>query len=154
MLERGLGWLVIATSLTGSAGCSQLFGPEVFPTTSVKGTVTISGRPVGPGWIEFNPVDGAKGNLRTAPIRPDGSYSAERVPIGRVAVTLNNLHLPSTAKDLGTLPAGYYRFSDHPIQRDLPPGELTRLNLDLTAEASAYQQRRTELERMLKDPNE
>jgi hypothetical protein len=154
MLKRGLGWLVISASLAGSAGCSQLLGPENFPTTSIKGTVTISERPVGPGWIEFNPVDGTTGNLRTAPIRPDGSYSAERVPIGRVAVTLNNLHLPSNAKDLGALPAGYYRFSDNPIQRDLLPGELTRLDFDLTAEASAYRQRRTELDRLLNAPNE
>jgi hypothetical protein len=154
MLERGLGWIVLSASLAGLSGCSQELGPEVFPTTSVKGTITLSGRPISAGWIEFNPVEGTKGNLRSAPIQPDGSYSAVGVPVGRVTVNLINLHAASSTNELFNLPPGYFNFSEIPIRRDIPAGESTRLDFDLRTEGLDFRQRKIDLERMRNDTNE
>jgi hypothetical protein len=154
MLERGLGWIVLSTLVAGTSGCSQELGPEVFPTTSVKGTITLSGRPISAGWIEFNPVEGTKGNLRSAPIQADGSYSAAGVPVGRVAVNLVNLQATSPTNEPVKLPPGYFNFSEIPIRRDIPAGELTRLDFELRTEGLDYRQRKMDLDRMRNDTNE
>jgi hypothetical protein len=154
MLGRRWSFLVLGASMAATAGCSQILGPEVFTTTNVKGMVTLGGQSVGPGWIEFNPVDGTKGNLRTAPILPDGTYSAERVPIGRVTVALVNLHPPAQGNGVGRVPSGSFKFADSPIHRDIPTGAVTRLDFDLKDESLAYQRRRIEQDRMKNDPNE
>src|SRR5258708_2926577 len=84
-----------------AAGCSEELGPEVFRTTRVEGTVRIAGQPVTSGWVEFQPVEGAQGNLRSAPIRKDGSFAAEGVPVGRVAIGVAGLLGPPIPTSLG-----------------------------------------------------
>lgn len=72
-----------------SAGCSEERGPVPMPTTRVTGFVHEGRRPIRSGWVEFLPIDGTVGLMRSAPIRPDGTFSAERVPVGEVAVGIN-----------------------------------------------------------------
>jgi hypothetical protein len=71
-----------------AAGCEDVFGPERPPTTSVRGRVLLAGRPLSRGWLEMLPAGGTLGNLRSAPIGPDGRFAASRVPVGRVAIRL------------------------------------------------------------------
>jgi hypothetical protein len=105
-------------------GCREELGPVQFPTTRVTGVVREGERPVGGGWVEFLPVDGTVGNLRSAPIRRDGSFEADRVAVGTYQVGL-------VAAPVGSLLA--QRF--HPIRRAIPAGTSTTLTIDLIEEA-------------------
>src|SRR5262249_19496563 len=64
-------------------GCSEELGPERMETATVSGIVREGLRPVGGGWIEFTPIDGAVGLLRSAPIQPDGHFVVDRVALGK-----------------------------------------------------------------------
>jgi hypothetical protein len=70
------------------AGCAEELRPEAFRTTTITGRVTVGGRAYGPGWLEMMPVDGTTGHLRSAPVGRDGSFRAEGVPVGEVAMRL------------------------------------------------------------------
>src|SRR4051812_41549918 len=72
----------------GASGCGEELGPERFPTTRVSGSLTEGGRPLSSGWIEFIPVEGTVGNLRSGWIQPDGSFNVDGVAIGENAVRL------------------------------------------------------------------
>jgi hypothetical protein len=135
-LAIALGYCV---ALLASSGCSQELGPERFPTTRVEGRVTIGDAPIRRGWIEFNPIESTVGNLRCAPIRPDGSYSADRVPIGRVEVSLMDTKSPPVVTELGKMGLWKFKFPLSPIRRDVPAGDATRIDIDLAAEALLYQ---------------
>jgi hypothetical protein len=64
-------------------------GPEEpARTTRVAGRVSFRRRPVGSGWLQFIPIDGTVGKLRSASLRHDGTFRVESVPIGKVAVVL------------------------------------------------------------------
>jgi hypothetical protein len=78
------------------AGCAEELGPERFPTTSVSGRLTIRGQPVGGRWLEFLPGEGTLGNLRSAPLRPDGTFRVDRLPVGKLAIRLAGPPLPPT----------------------------------------------------------
>src|SRR5947209_4945853 len=67
-------------------GCSEELGPVPMPVARVHGVVTEGHRPVAGGWIEFMPVDGTVGNLRSARLEPDGSFAADRVAVGVNAI--------------------------------------------------------------------
>ncbi|HEV3162473.1 MAG TPA: hypothetical protein VGZ22_00425 [Isosphaeraceae bacterium] len=99
-------------------------------TTRVVGRVHVRSRPVGGGWIEFYPTDGTVGNLRSARIRPDGSFEADRVAIGTNAIKLVNP--PPGVLEL--LPQGAV-FKIHPrIRRDITTTPVTTLDIDLQDE--------------------
>lgn len=70
------------------SGCAEELGPETFRTTSIHGRVTVANRSLGPGWLEIMPVDGTTGLLRSARVEPDGTFRADRVPVGEVAMRL------------------------------------------------------------------
>ncbi len=93
----------------------------------VTGVVRVGDRPVDGGWIEFIPVDGTIGNIRTAPLAPDGSFEATRVAVGTNIVGL--AHAPIT------LPGGHlFETFRSPLRRDIPAGMSTHLSIDLLAE--------------------
>jgi hypothetical protein len=131
------------------AGCSEEIGPERPATSRVEGTIMVGGRPVTSGWIEFLPVEGTEGNLRTARISKDGSFSVDLVPVGRVAVAFADLRLPPIATALGPVDARTFRFFTTPIRRVIPSGIKTDLDLDLASEAYSWQKFRQELNRTL-----
>lgn len=109
------------------AGCRQELGPEHFPTALVAGRVARGGRPLEGGWLEFLPVDGAVGRLRTAPIGPDGTFRVDGVAVG-----INGVRVVAprpAGPESRMLAQGYY------IRREIPPGGVTGLEIDLGAEA-------------------
>ncbi|MDR3633310.1 MAG: hypothetical protein P4L84_05690 [Isosphaeraceae bacterium] len=112
------------------AGCREELGPVAAPTTRVTGVVRIGRRPVGGGWIEFYPVAGTVGNLRVAPVGPDGRFAADGVAVGTNMVGL--AQMPN---------AGPYRYQfrsfQSTIRRTIRPGPATTLDLDLAEEAAA-----------------
>ncbi len=123
--------IMIASCAAPVAGCREELGPEQFRTTSVSGVVRDGGRPVTGGWIEFQPVEGTVGNLRSAPIGPDGSFVADRVAVGTVAIGV-------VGAPLGGLPAEVFRELAHPIRRKIPAGPSAPLEIDLLEEAIRY----------------
>ena len=127
--------------LIGLSGCSEELGPERPPTTKVRGVVRIGKRPVGGGWIQFEPFEGTAGNLRVAPIRPDGSFETDRVPVGRLVIRLE--HLPIEAIPTPSGPIGVQAFQailrTSPIRRTIPDGKDVDLPIDLIDEAIRIQ---------------
>jgi hypothetical protein len=109
------------------SGCGEELGRDPFVTTPVKGRVHIGPKPVGGGWIEFVPFDGAVGTLRSAPIRPDGSFEADAIAVGSNAVGIVG----------APLDAGYRRLFDTlgtPIRRVIPGNRPAVLVLDIDLE--------------------
>jgi hypothetical protein len=109
-------------------GCSEELGPAVRKTARVSGVVRRGPAPVRGGWIEFCPIDGTVGNLRSAPIAPDGTFTADGVAVGRNLVGLAGV--PG-------LDHGERRFFDtlsSPIRRTIPPSPSAPLDVDLIQE--------------------
>src|SRR5207253_905083 len=71
-------------------GCSEELGPVPMRVSRVRGVVREGSRPVSGGWIEFFPVDGTIGNLRSARLRADGSFDADGVAVGVNLIRLVN----------------------------------------------------------------
>lgn len=106
-------WIGAATILLGLlSGCREELGPEQFNTTRVIGKIVVGGRPVDKGWIEFLPADGTVGRLRSAPIRTDGTFEAERVAVGWNRIGLVNVPLA------GNLSRAFHPLSS-PIHRKI-----------------------------------
>jgi hypothetical protein len=78
-------WLALSML---AIGCSQELGPERFRTTAISGRLTMAGRPLGPGWLEMMPVDGTTGRLRSVRVERDGSFRADQVPVGELAMRM------------------------------------------------------------------
>jgi hypothetical protein len=125
--------VVIASCAVPVAGCREELGPERFQTTRVAGVVREGGRPVTGGWIEFVPAEGTVGNLRSAPIGPDGSFAADRVAVGTVAIGV-------VGAPLGPVTTPVFRELVHPIRRTIPAGPSAPLEIDLLQEAFRYRQ--------------
>jgi hypothetical protein len=119
---------VLGSALAGS-GCREELGPVAFATTRVTGVVSEGGRPVPGGWIEFMPVDGTVGNLRSAPIARDGRFEATEVAVGSSAIDV--VHAPIRSHEVRWL----LRSRGKPIRRTIPPGPQARLDIDLLTEA-------------------
>ena len=126
---RCLAIAAVVLALGSSWGCSEELGPEVMRTTSVHGKITQTGRAIDGGWIEFLPADGTVGNLRSAQIKPDGTFSADRVPIGSVAIRLLDVNIippfPVNARTARGVFASYTA-----IRRRIPE-QPSELNIDL-----------------------
>lgn len=124
---------LLLLGLLAGSGCREELRPERFPTASVSGKVVEGGKPVAGGWIEFFPVQGAVGNLRSARIAPDGTFRADRVAVGTNVVRLVNapIQLPGGSALFG-------RFST-PVRRVVPDGGSSALTIDLLEEAVRFQ---------------
>jgi hypothetical protein len=110
-----------------AVGCREELGPESMPVASASGQVTRAGTPLRGGWVEFAPVEGTVGTLASARIGPDGSYKAQRVPVGTLGVRV-----------VGARPeSGEARFlsQGHLIRRRVPPEGADNLDIDLAVEA-------------------
>jgi hypothetical protein len=85
---------LLAIAALMALGCEEELGPEPMPTTRVVGKVHIRSKPVSGGWIEFHPFHGTVGLLRSARLRPDGTFEADRVAIGESAIQISNSPIP------------------------------------------------------------
>ncbi len=130
--------LFLATTLICAIapGCRDELGPEQIPTAQVSGVVLMSGKPLGKGWVEFQPTEGARGNVRSARIDPDGSFHADRVPIGLNVVRLI---------DVPISPPGAARLFSQasPIRRSIPARQERPIQIDVFEELLRYQGSRT-----------
>jgi hypothetical protein len=124
--------LLLASLGCWTSGCSEELGPEDPPVAHVKGRVTEAGRPVSGGWIEFFPVDGCVGNLRSARLRPDGSFDADKVAVGLNLIRLVNTSISSA--EAARL-FGQYR---SPIRRTIPAQPGGPVVIDLLDEALLF----------------
>ena len=117
------------------AGCGEELGPERLPTTSVDGRVQFRGRPIGPGWVEFAPVDGAVGLVSSARLQADGTFHAARVPVGMVGMRLAGVRLP----DAGDPSINRYLFlttQANLIHRRVDASRTNAIDVDLAVEAA------------------
>jgi hypothetical protein len=128
----GLALLVVAPFI----GCADELGAEVFETTRVEGVVHAGRQRLASGFIEFFPREGTKGNLRAAPIKADGTFVAERVPVGKLIVGIATPDLKILPTALGKMPYQRFMGFNSPIERVIPPGPLTHLDLDLSIEGT------------------
>jgi hypothetical protein len=124
LLLAGLGWL--------SAGCSEELGPVPMPVTRVRGVVRQGREPLWKGWIEFVPVDGTIGNIRSARLRKDGSFDADKVAVGKNLIRL--IDAPIQPR----LPAQLFSTFLSPIRRDILPEPGQSLDIDLVDEAIRF----------------
>ena len=81
-------------------------------------------------------MDGTIGNLRSAPLRPDGTFDADGVAIGTIAIRLVNARIE--AAHLRRLFSAF----TSPIRRRIPENPSAPLNIDLLEEAIQFQQER------------
>jgi hypothetical protein len=116
-----------------AAGCSEELGPRPLVVTRVTGIVREGNRPVSGGWIEFLPVDGTVGNLCSARLGKDGSFTAAHVAVGRNLVRL--VDAPIAAPGAATL---FQRYDTTPIRRVIPERPDEPLFIDLLDELTRY----------------
>lgn len=133
-------WLLGILVLTG---CAEEFGPEDLPTTRVKGHIRISERPVRGGWVEFVPFGATKGSTRTTPLRDDGTFETDGVPVGSVVIAVSHPDPGQPMEILGpfgnTLDARtLFDSFRSPIRRVIPPEGAADLAIDLREEAIRY----------------
>jgi hypothetical protein len=140
--RRRVSWvhsIALASVAFGSPGCSEELGPEQMIVTRVKGVVRRGQAPVSGGWIEFFPVDGTVGKIRSARIRNDGSFEGERVAVGRNLIRLANAPLRTAgAEQL----FGSYK---SPIRRTISGQSTEPLVIDVRDEAILFNESRARI---------
>lgn len=95
-------WWPALLFLASASGCAEELGPPEMVTAAVSGRVTLAGRPVPEGWLEFLPIDGTLGVLRSTELDADGTFRADRVPAGgKVAMRLVGTPLPIEFAEFG-----------------------------------------------------
>jgi hypothetical protein len=109
------------------AGCAEEWGPTPKVVVDVKGRIRRYGRPVGGGWVEFVPLSGAIGDVRSAPLARDGTFHATGVARGTNVIRIVN---PPKAANVETVFQTFYS----PI-RPVIDGRAP-LDLDLVTEAT------------------
>lgn len=135
--------MTLLVTLIGSllSGCTEELSPAPMPTTRVRGHVTEAGQPMSGGWIEFLPTDGTIGVMRSAPLQKDGSFDAEGVPVGQVAIGLVGAPITQAYRDAnGRLLPGRIFFDSlgAKIRRTIPSEGLADLTLELRVEADRW----------------
>ncbi len=109
------------------SGCAEELGSTKKPAAHVAGRVHVGGLPVGGGWIEFYPVDGTVGDLRSAPLGKDGTFEATKVAVGSNLIRI--VHPPPSSR----VPDPF-RQTYSPIRRQIR-GPSDRIEVDLLEEA-------------------
>ncbi len=77
-------------------GCTEAWRPTPLGQETVRGHILLGRTPVAGGWVEFIPIDGATGRIRSAPIQADGSFVAEGVARGRNVLRI--VHPPESSR--------------------------------------------------------
>lgn len=116
-------------------GCAEELGPVPMPVTTVRGVVTEGILPVSGGWIEFTPVEGTTGRLRSARLGNDGTFVVDRVAVGTNQIRLVN------AKVHGRPYRGVFSMSFSTIRREARPDASEPIKIDLLIEQVRFQKR-------------
>ncbi len=131
-------FLRLAIAVLGLAmmGCGDELGPVPMRVTHIRGVVREGTHPLSGGWVEFFPVDGTVGNLRSARLQPDGSFEADGVAVGENLIRLVNapIRSPGAAQLFGAYSS--------PIRRVISDSSPTPLDVDLVQEAIRHQETR------------
>jgi hypothetical protein len=139
--ERRFGFwfapLAAASVALAASGCKEELGPEAMPVAPVKGWVTERGRPVRGGWIEFFPVDGGRGDIRSARLKADGSFDANGVGVGLNLIRLVNTDIQNA--DAARLFGSY----QSPIRRMITEHGGDPVAIELVDEAVRWEQTRS-----------
>jgi hypothetical protein len=98
------------------------------PVSNVDGRVSQRGKPVSRGWIEFVPVDGTVGKMRSARLESDGTFHATKVPVG-----LNLIRFVNINWDPIQMRRTFGAFSS-PIRRQIADKDNPALEIDLAQE--------------------
>ena len=115
-------------------GCGDALGPVPLRVASVRGVVREGKRPLSGGWVEFFPVDGTVGNLRSARIQSDGSFEAEGIAVGKNLIRLVNAHIESPGA------AQLFASFQSPIRRVIPERGGAPIDVDLVEEAIRFRE--------------
>jgi hypothetical protein len=75
--------------LSAVSGCGPRFG-------TVEGMVTVDGKPANDGTVIFSGTDNRSA---AGAIRPDGHYTAEKVPVGDVKVVIHQMVMKGGGPD-------------------------------------------------------
>ncbi len=126
-------WMSVLAIAPGVSGCAKVLGPERMPVTALSGVVTEGRRPVGGGWIEFIPVDGTIGKLRSARLNADGSFEAKGVAVGvnLIRIVSAPIESPAIARLVGSFAS--------PIRRVASEEDRQPLAIDLLDETMRFQ---------------
>ncbi len=130
---------VICAGCLACAGCSQEFPAEKFETTRVEGKISVAGKPLTSGFIQFAPVDGTLGHLRSSFILPDGSFVVDGVGVGRNLVGLAGVFGPPIYTKYGTMTFRDFHDYQSPIRKEIPSGKVAHVEIDLLTEATVFQ---------------
>jgi hypothetical protein len=84
------------------------------------------------------PVDGTVGNLRSAPIAPDGRFEVSQVAVGSNAIDV--VHAPIQRPEVRWLLNGRGK----PIRRAVPRGPEATIDIDLLTEAYRHEKERSQ----------
>ena len=130
-------------SLSVALGCS---GSNY--QAEVSGTVTLDGKPIGPGVVIFAPAGGETNPARGA-IQPNGSYFLKTsrdvgLPPGKYQVSLQIVELPTNLapgeRDMSPtkslIPEKYTDTTTSGLEFEVTPGK-NRVNIELTEGTSA-----------------
>jgi hypothetical protein len=135
--RRTAGIAMILGAALFSAGCAEELGPVAMPVARVRGAVKEGARPVSGGWVEFIPVSGTVGDLRSARLGPDGTFDADGVAIGT-----NSIRLVHARIDAIPYQRLFSAFTS-PIRRQVPANPPGPIVIDLVEEAVKFQQDRS-----------
>ena len=119
---------VLLLLLTTGVGCGRTAAPT-FPSAKVAGSVTLDGKPIAEGTLQFIPGEGSKGQTASGQIR-DGKYSAENVPIGKLKV------LPNAVKKTGKLLTEYSQPEEEVINI-IPAKYQAGIDIEITGDNPA-----------------
>jgi hypothetical protein len=105
------------------------------PVASVDGKVAENGRPLSRGWIEFMPVDGTVGKMRSARLRGDGTFHATKVPVGLNLIRLVNADIDPRLPRVRQLVGAF----NSPIRRTISERSARPIEIDIIEEAIKFQ---------------
>lgn len=110
-----------------AAGCSEERPDPAFGLVAVQGRIQRNGQPLSTGWVEFVPVDGGQGVMKSGPIATDGHYKASGLGPGLHGVRV------IVPRDKSLFPFDQF-FS--PIRRTLSAEPVQTFEIDLSAESA------------------
>ena len=96
--------LLVATCLIGCADANKPPTSSSTEEATVKGKVVVSGKPATKGQLYFDPsnINRPDAKLRTAEVRPDGTYEVKTL-VGMNSINAGNLpNLPKMREGLST----------------------------------------------------